>query len=47
VDLLVTGDHEKGRPLSEQDGLLVSLARLQALVARAQNYVEGVLVGGV
>lgn len=45
VDLLVSGDHEKGRPLDGQDGLLVSLHRLQQLVKEAQQYVDAVLAG--
>jgi hypothetical protein len=44
VNLLVTGDHEKGKPLADAEGLPASVARLQQLLATAQRYVEDVVV---
>jgi len=44
VNLLVSGDHERGKPLADAEGLPASIARLQQLLATAQRYVEDVVV---
>jgi hypothetical protein len=47
VDLLVSGSTTAARPLSDQDGLGASIARLQALVSKARAYVDAVQAGAV
>lgn len=44
LNLLVSGDHERGRPLADAEGLGSSLTRLQQLLGTAQRYVEDVVV---
>ena len=48
LSTLVTGDHEKARPLAaDGEGLAASVARLQRLVASAQRYAEDAAAGRV
>jgi hypothetical protein len=46
VNLLVSGDNERGKPLADAEGLPASITRLQQLLATARGYVEGVVVRG-
>lgn len=45
LNLLVSGDHERGKPLADAEGLTASLARLQLLLGTAKRYVEDVVAG--
>lgn len=45
LNLLVSGDYERGRPLSDAEGLPASIARLQQLLGTALGYVEDVVAG--
>lgn len=44
VNLLVSGETEKGKPLAEQETLSHSITRLVTLLGKAQQYVEDVVV---
>jgi hypothetical protein len=44
VNLLVTGDPEKAKPLTDQDTLSSSVSRLLGLLAKAEQYVQDVVV---
>jgi hypothetical protein len=44
VNLLVSGDPEKGKATAEQETLASSITRLTALLGKAQAYVEDVVV---
>jgi hypothetical protein len=44
VNLLVSGDPEKGKATAEQETLATSISRLTALLGKAQAYVEDVVV---
>lgn len=46
VNLLVSGETEKGRALADQETLTNSITRLVALLGKAQQYVEEVVVSG-
>jgi len=45
VNLLVSGDADKGRPLAEQETLATSINRLVGLLGQAQQYVDDVVAG--
>lgn len=45
VNLLVSGETDKGRPLAEQETLAASVQRLLGLLAKARAYVDDVLAG--
>jgi hypothetical protein len=47
VNLLVSGDPEKGKATAEQETLATSISRLTALLGKAQAYVEDVVVSVV
>lgn len=44
MNLLVSGDPDKGRPLAEQETLATSINRLVGLLGQAQQYVDDVVV---
>lgn len=43
----MSGDPDKGRPLSDQETLATSINRLVGLLGQAQQYVDDVAVSGV